>query len=165
MLGLTPLGTFHTGISMIAVLAGLIALIRDKEISPKNRLGQIYVVATVITCVTAFGIFRHGGFGKPHVLAILTLLVLGVAAAAGYSSLFGRASRYVETIGYSVTFFFHLIPGITETATRLSPGAPLVADADAPSLQVAALVLFLALLIGAALQARQLGGRRPAESS
>ena len=161
MFGLTPLGTFHTAISLIAVVAGLIAFIRDKQISPKNLVGKIYVVTTVITCLTSFGIFQHGGFGKPHVLSIITLVVLGVAAAAGYSNLFGRASRYVETVSYTATFLFHLIPGITETSTRLPLGSPLVADADAPALQMATGVLFVAFLIGATLQVLWLHKARP----
>lgn len=135
MAGLTTLGVIHTAISLIAVAAGLIALVRDKEISPRNRLGQIYVVTTVVTCLTGFGIFEHGGFGKPHALGIVTLVVLAVAAVAGYSRLFGRVSPYVETVSYSATFFFHWIPATTETSTRLPLGAPLVANADAPELQ------------------------------
>jgi hypothetical protein len=55
------------------------------------------------------------------VLGVITLVVLGVAAVAGHSNLFGRASRYVETVSYSATFFFHFIPAITETSTRLPP--------------------------------------------
>jgi len=145
---LTPLGTFHSAISLIAVVAGVIAFVRDKEISPKNLVGRIYVTTTVITCLTGFGIFQHGGFGKPH--------VLGVAAVAGNSRLFGRASPLVETISYSATFLFHMIPGIIETSIRLPLGAPLVANADAPALQVATGVLFAAFLIGATLQVGQL---------
>lgn len=156
MLGLTPLGMFHTAISLIAVAAGLIALIRDKRISPRNMLGKVYVVTTIVTCVTGFGIFQHGGFGKPHALGIITLVVLVVAAVAGYTNLFGRASRYVETVSYSATFLFHVIPGITETSTRLPLGAPLVASAEAPELQVATAVLFVAFLIGATLQVLRL---------
>jgi uncharacterized membrane protein len=156
MLGLTPLGTLHTAISLIAVVAGFIALFRDGAISPSNPLGKTYILATVITCLTGFGIFQHGGFGKPHVLGLVTLVVLAVAAVARRTRLYGRASRYVETISYSATFLFQLIPGITETSTRLPPGAPLVASADAPSLQVASGVLFLAFLIGAAWQVRAL---------
>ncbi len=157
MFGLTPLGTFHTAVSLIAVAAGLVALIRDKRISAANALGKTYVVTTVITCVTGFALFQHGGFGKPHVLGIITLVVLAVALVAGCSSVFGRASRRVEAVSYSATLLFHLIPGITETTTRLPPGAPLVANADAPALQVAAGVLFVAFLIGAVLQVRRLG--------
>ena len=32
MFGLTPLGTFHTAISLVAIVAGAWALVRDKEI-------------------------------------------------------------------------------------------------------------------------------------
>jgi uncharacterized membrane protein len=156
MFGLTPLGMIHTAISLVALAAGLIAFIRDKEISPKNDIGKIYVIATVLTCLTALGIFQHGGFGKPHALAIITLVVLGVAAVAGNTPLYGRASPYVETVSYSATFLFHMIPGATETVTRLPLGAPLVTNPEAPVLQAAAAAFFVAFLIGATLQVQRL---------
>jgi uncharacterized membrane protein len=156
MLGLTTLGTFHTAISIIAVLAGIIALVRYKEILPGNLIGKIYIATTLITAVTGFGIFQHGGFGKPHVLGILTLVMLAVAAVAGSTRLYGRASRYVETVAYSATFFFHWIPAVTETTTRLPAGAPLFENPDAPGLQIIAAALFVAFLIGTTLQVLRL---------
>ena len=51
MFGLTTLGSFHTVISIIAVAAGLIALVRDREITPRNTLGQVYLWTTVVTCI------------------------------------------------------------------------------------------------------------------
>ncbi len=156
MFGLTQLGVIHTVISLIAVAAGLIALFRDKEISPRNGVGKIYIIATILTCLTGFGIFQHGGFGKPHTLGIITLIVLAVAYVAGYTKLYGRLSRYIETVSYSATFLFHLIPGITETTTRLPLGAPLLPNADAPALQAATAVLVVLFLIGATLQVRRL---------
>ncbi|HUL93155.1 MAG TPA: hypothetical protein VLV56_12465 [Burkholderiales bacterium] len=145
--GLSTLGVIHTAISLVALVSGFIVLIRDKEISPKNRLGQTYLLATLLTAATALGIFRHGGFGPPHVLAILTLAALAVAWTASNSALFGRAARYVETACYSATFLFHLVPGFTETLTRLPAGAPIAASDQAPILQAidaALLALFLA---------------------
>jgi uncharacterized membrane protein len=159
MLGLTPLGVIHTAISLIAVATGLIAFVRDKEISPRNGVGKIYVIATILTCLTGFGIFQHGGFGKPHALGIITLIVLGVAYVAGYTKLYGRASPYIETVSYSASFLFHMIPGITETTTRLPLGAPLLPNADAPALQAATAVLFVLFLIGATLQVRRMRAR------
>ena len=158
MFGLTPLGIFHTAVSLVAVLAGLISLIHHQAISPRSRLGRVYVVATVVTCLTAFGIFQHGGFGKPHAAAVITLGVLAVAGMARLTDVFGRASPYVETIGYSFTFFVHLIPGLTETATRLPHGAPLLSSPDDPRLQAAIGVLFVVFLLCAALQALRLRG-------
>ena len=70
--GLTPLGIVHTAISLVAVAAGLVSLFRYREISPATRAGRAYVIATVLTCLTGFGIFQHGGFGKPHVLGVVT---------------------------------------------------------------------------------------------
>ena len=160
MFGLTPLGTFHTAISLIAVAAALVAFVRDGRIIPGNLTGRVYLITTLITVITGFGIFQHGGFGKPHVLGVITLVVLAVATVAGRTRLYGRASPYIETVCYSATFFFHLIPGITETSTRLPLGAPLVANADAPELQVATAILFLGFLIGATLQVRRMRATR-----
>src|SRR6187551_342140 len=133
MLGLTTLGTFHTAIALIALGAGFVALFRYKEISLRTMAGQIYVLTTVIVCLTGFGIFQHGGFGKPHVLGIITLIVIGAAFAAGEKTkLFGRFSPFVETVCYSMTFFFHFIPTITESATRLPLDAPLASSPEDP---------------------------------
>jgi uncharacterized membrane protein len=155
-LKVTPFGAFHTVIGLIAVIAGLTALVRYVEISPRSLAGKIYIAATILTCLTGFGIFHHGGFGKAHVLGIITLVVLGVACAAGSTNLFGRASRYVETVSYSMTFFFHMIPTVNETATRVPLGAPLATSPEAPGLQAAAGVMFLVFLVGAFLQVRRL---------
>ena len=162
MFGLTQLGIVHTAISLVAVAAGFIALVRDRKISPGNLLGKIYIVTTVLTCLTGFGIFQHGGFGKPHALGIITLVVLGIAWLAGRANAFGRLSAYVETVSYSATFLFHMIPAITETTTRLPLGAPLLPNADAPQLQAASGVLLLLFLIGATMQVRALRAERAA---
>jgi uncharacterized membrane protein len=147
---------FHTAISLVALVCGFWVLARDKEISPRNGLGQIYLVGTFISAASGLFIFQHGGFGPPHVLSILTILALAVGTVAATSGLFGRASRYIQAISYSATIFFHLIPGVTETSTRLPRGAPLVASPDAPVLRTVAVVLLVVFLIGLTLQLRWL---------
>jgi hypothetical protein len=57
--------------------------------------------------------------------------------------------------------FFHF----TETSTRFPRGAPLVATADAPALQVATGVLFVEFLIGASPQGEAVARRGPASST
>jgi len=97
--------------------------------------------------VTGFGIFQHGGFGKPHALGIITLVTLVVAGLAGHAGCSGRFSRQVEIVSYSATFLFHWIPAVTETTTRLPVGAPLFPDAEAPGLQLVSAVLFVLFLV------------------
>jgi uncharacterized membrane protein len=156
MLGLTTIGVVHTAISLVAVAAGIYAFFRDKEISPRNGLGRVYLWTTVLTCLTGFFIFQHGGFGKPHALGIITLLVLALAWVAGSTKLFGRAGRYIETVSYSLTFFFHMIPGFTESLTRLPAGAPVFSGPDDPTLQKVIGVVFLLFMAGAFLQVMRL---------
>lgn len=159
MLGLTPLGTVHTAISLIALFAGFIALARHREISTRTRSGLVFVAGTVLSCLTGFGIFQHGGFGNPHALGVVTLIVLGVAFVAERRQSFGRLSCYIATLSYSLTFFFHFIPGTVETLVRLPAGTPYLANPDDPKAQPIVGFFFLLFLIGAALQVARLRGR------
>lgn len=148
MFGLTLLGTIHTAISLVAVAAGIVGLVRDKRIVLESTAGKVYLGATVLTCLTGFGIFAHGGFGKPHALGVLTLIVLALAW-------FARSRLALQAVLLSTTFFFHFIPAATETLTRLPLGAPLLADAEAPGLKIITGVMFVLLVIGATLQVRR----------
>jgi uncharacterized membrane protein len=159
MSGLTTLGAFHTAFGLVALVAGAVGLWRDGEITHRNDLGKVYITTTVITCLTGFGIFQHGGFGKPHALGVLTLLVLAMVTVAAASHLFGRWTAHVQTVGYSATFLFHWIPGVTETSTRLPVGRPLFDSPEATELQVIGGVLFLIFLVGAYVQIKRLGRR------
>ena len=141
----------------MAVATGAFALIRDRKIMWDNGVGKTYLIATIVVCLTGFGIFQHGGFGKPHALSVITLVVIVVAFAAGKKTmLFGRFSPYIETVGYSMTFFFHIVPGITESVTRLPLDAPLASSPEDPRIQMAIGICFLLFVIGAILQVRTL---------
>jgi uncharacterized membrane protein len=162
MFGITPFGMFHTVIALIAVAAGLTAVTRYREIGLTTVSGRIYVGLTIFTCVTGLFIFRHGTFGVPHALAILTLLVLAVAITAEKRVIFGRLSRQIAVVAYSATLFFHMIPGFTETATRIPEGAPLATGPEDPGLRAAVGAAFLVFLVGAALQVRRIRRETPA---
>lgn len=146
--GLTYLGVIHTLISLVAVAAAVIAFVRHRGLDPASTLGKVYIWGTVLTCLTGFGIYQHGGFGKPHALGVLTLLVLLVA--------WRFKSPKVAIISYALTFLFHMIPAVTETTTRLPLGSPLLPDAEAPELKAITGVMFLVFLAGVILQIRRL---------
>jgi uncharacterized membrane protein len=95
-------------------VAGFTALAKCREIGLATEPGRTYVLLTIATCVSGLFIFRHGTFGVPHAIAVLTLIVLILAIAAEKRAIFGRLSRYVSVVGYSATLFLHMIPGFTE---------------------------------------------------
>jgi uncharacterized membrane protein len=154
MLGLTPVGVVHTAVALVGLVSGFWALARYKEISLRNALGQCYVVTTFLSAVTALFIYQHGVFGPGHVLAVLTLIALAVGTLA-------KRSRRVQAICFTSTILFHLIPGFTETLTRIPSGAPILPNQEAPELRVIAGVLVVLLAIGLALQLRWLRRQTP----
>lgn len=157
MFGLTTLGIVHTVISLIAVATGIISLVRDGKISWRNSMGKTYVITTVLTCLTGFGIFQHGGFGKPHALGVITLVVLAIVfVAQRENSFFKSYSHYIVTVEYSLTLLFHIIPALTETATRLPVGDPLASSPEDPEIKMAVAVCFVLFLIGATMQVRKM---------
>ncbi len=159
-MGLSPLGIFHTLLGIVALGSGAAALAKYKEISPRSKSGRVYLATTVLTAVTALFIFAHGTFGPPHVVALLTLLALSVGFLAQSTTAFGAAWRSVRAVCFSLTMLFHLIPGFTETLTRLPPGHPVVASPESPFFQKLYPLLFGLYVVGAVLQVRWLRAHR-----
>lgn len=156
MLNMSVFGMFHTALALVAVVAGIIAIVRYGEIGTGTRSGLIYVLFTIATCITGLFIFHHGGFGAPHALAIVTMIVLAIAYAAERRPGHAGLSRYVAVLGYSLTLFFHLIPGLTETGTRVPIGNPAFTGPEDPTLKALVGAGFLVYLVGAAVQAMRI---------
>lgn len=157
-----PLGWFHTGMGVVALVSGGFTLARFKEILLQTRSGQLYLIATLITAVTALAIYQHGMFGPAHVLAVMTLLALAVGTLAATTRLFGKLSRYLQAISYSATLLFHCIPAVTDALLRLPVGDPVLDSIEDPILRMCYLALLVVFLIGIALQLRWIY-RQPAE--
>ena len=152
-LNLSSFGAFHTLIALVAVVAGIVAVSSHGEIGTRTRSGLVYVLFTAATCITGLFIFRHGGFGPPHAVALITLAVLAIAyLAEKLGNPLGRA-RYMAVLGYSLTLFFHWIPGLVETGTRLPLGHPVFSGPEDPTLQALISLGFLLYLAGATVQA------------
>jgi hypothetical protein len=159
-LGLTSLGVIHTAISLVALVVGIAAMLRMRRIVHDSLSGRVYFWATVLSCVTGFGIFQHGGFGKPHALGVMTLLVLGAIVLMHRRRMFGERAPAVLAAAYTLTLFFHFVPGVTETFTRLPLGAPLFSSPDDPKLAATLGVVALVFLVLGVLQWRHLRQQR-----
>lgn len=149
-------GWFHTGVAVLAVLAGFYTLAKYKVIQSKHLSGRIYLILTVLSAATALGIYKHGGFGVAHGLAVLTLLAVLIGGVAENTFLFGSLSRAIQIVFYSASFLFNMIPAITETLLRLPPDSPAVTSLDDPLLQGFHLAFVVAFIIGLVLQFRWL---------
>ncbi|MBT8137628.1 MAG: hypothetical protein KJO54_11490 [Gammaproteobacteria bacterium] len=153
---ITLLGWLHTAAGGFAIIVGVVALIRHKLLASTNLAGRLYLAATLLTAVTALGIYQHGGFGVAHALAVLTLLALAAGFTAERTSLFGAAGRFVAPLSYLATLLFHAIPAVTDATLRLPVGDPLLNSIEDPRLKTTYLALLLAFIVGAIAQTRWL---------
>lgn len=149
-----PLGWFHTIMGIIALISGAITLYRDKEITFGTRLGQVYLVTTLITAVTALMIYQHGFFGPAHVLAVVTLIALAVGTLAATLKPFGKWSRHVQAFSFSATLLCHCIPAVTDALLRLPVGNPILDSFEHPVMRIAHLAVLVAFIVGVAFQLR-----------
>jgi uncharacterized membrane protein len=147
---LTPLGIFHTVISILAIIVAVIALFRDGKIDPANSLGKWYIALTVVTCLTSFGIMKTGHFTPAHGLSVLVLVILLIGIYA--RRIFGRYGNGAQIVAMTATLMLSLVPAITETLTRLPISSPIAAGPDAPVVKMSNGVLLLVFLLFLSLQ-------------
>lgn len=160
---ITPLGWFHTGIAIIAILAGIYALVVQKLITPKQRAGQIYIVCTLLAAVTSLMIYNQGtGFGPAHALGVLTLLALAGGFILPRLRFLGGLIPYLQTLCFSSTLLFHMIPAITDGLRRLPVGDPVVDRFDDPLLRGFHLAFLVTFVLGYGVQVLWLRRQRSA---
>lgn len=157
---ITLFGWFHTVTGILALLTGLYALARFKVIQIEQFAGRTYLILTVIAAASALGIYKHGGFGVAHGLAVLTLLAVLVGGIAEKTQLFGKLSRYIQAAAYSATFLFHMIPAITDGLMRLPVGSPIVTSLEDPLLRGFYGAFLICYVVGLGLQVKWLRGQQ-----
>ena len=150
------LGWFHTSIAIIALITGVYSLAKFKVIQLEHTTSKIYLISTLIAAITALMIFRHGGFGPAHGLAVLTLVALFVGMLAAKTNMFGKFSPYIQATSFSATFLFHMIPAITDGLMRLPTDAPIVTSIEDPLLRGFYLAFLVIYVAGLSLQIRWL---------
>ncbi len=150
------LGWFHTGIAIVALITGVYSLAKFKVIQLEHTTSRIYLICTLIAAITALMIFRHGGFGPAHGLAVLTLVALFVGMLAAKTNMFGKFSPYIQATSFSATFLFHMIPAITDGLMRLPVDAPIVTSIEDPLLRGFYLAFLIIYVAGLSLQIRWL---------
>jgi len=154
-MGLSNLGIFHTVVGVIAIVAAIVSYIRYGKINLAESSGKIYFYGTVITCLTALGISKHGGFNPGHVFSLL-ILILALVAYFLYSTKKGNIrSRYFENFLLSFSFFLSWIPTVNETLTRVPIGHPLAKAPTDPIIGKTLLVLLILFIVGSIYQFRK----------
>lgn len=156
---LSIVGAVHTALSLIPVIAGLVAFTRDGKIDPGTVAGKVYWIGMVASVVTAFGLSSTGGLNPGHVLGVLTLIVMAAATLAPRIGFLGHAAKYIQVALMSFSFMLLMVPGTNETLSRLPAGHPIGNGPDSAPVQMALAGVFVLFVLGTVYQLVQLRRR------
>ncbi|MDF3865747.1 hypothetical protein P3W53_14790 [Pseudomonas denitrificans (nom. rej.)] len=157
---LSTLGIVHTAISLVPLVAGLLAFYQAGRIDPRSPVGRWYVYGMIIGVLTAFGLSSTGGFNAGHAIGILCLIAIAVGSYAQRIRALGGLGEYLETGAMSFSFFLMMIPTLNESLSRLPPSNPIGHGPDSPPVQMAVMVALLVLAVGVLYQFYRIHRRR-----
>ncbi|WP_183560373.1 hypothetical protein [Mucilaginibacter sp. SP1R1] len=157
---LSILGIIHTAISVLAIIAAIVALIRWGKLSPGNKSGRLYIILTIITCITGFPIMKTGHPTAGHALGVIILVLIPLAIYARQLRIFGKAVDSVQIALLSLTLLLSMIPATVETLTRLPIKQPLANGPDASLVKMWLAIWFGLYIIGVIYQLVQLKKRK-----
>jgi hypothetical protein len=149
---LSALGVVHTALSLIPLLAGTYAFIRQGAIKPATRAGKIYLLGLALSVATSFGVSSTGGLNPGHAFGVVILLIALGGVLVPRVSLLGRLRPYLATFALSFTFLLSLVPGTNETLTRVPLSHPIAAAPMAPVVLGTLLVWLVLFVIGFGVQ-------------
>ena len=149
---LSILGIIHTAISILAIVAGVVALIRYGKINMTTSAGRAYIWLTVLTCITGFPIMKLGHPTAGHFLGIIILVLIAVGLRAKNIPVLKKGADYIQIIAISTTFFLSMIPTTVETLTRVPISKPIATGPDDPLISKFLLDFVILYIVGVTYQ-------------
>jgi hypothetical protein len=108
----------------------------------------LFRVSLVLTSATAF-FFHSAGFGPPHVVGIISLLVLAVAIITAYIFHLAGAWRWVYVVGAVVALYLNVFVSVVQAFQKLPFLQPLApTQSEPPFLIVQLMVVAIFIVLG-----------------
>nr|MEA2798291.1 hypothetical protein [Phenylobacterium sp.] len=139
--------TLHVIISLIAILAGLVALVAMIANRRLNGVTALFLFTTVLTSVTGF-FFHSKAIGPPHIVGVISLVVLAIALWALYGRKLVGVWRPVYVVTAVLALYLNCFVGVVQAFDKipaLHALAPKGTEPPFAAAQGATLLLFIVL--------------------
>src|SRR5262245_31734014 len=149
-LDLLPLGWLHFVASLVALAVGALVLLRPKGTPVHKLRGRIYVVAILVTSVTALGIYRVGGFFFAHWFGVAALIVTTAGIAAAHFKLPQTGWMHLHLTCMLASCYILVGGGVNELFLRIDFLRRLAPTLNSPLVgmtHLAVLMLFAGLIV------------------
>jgi hypothetical protein len=144
--------TLHVIISLIGILAGFVVLGGMLKSRALPAWTAVFLVTTVLTSATGF-LFHSVSFGAPHIVGVISLVLLAVALFALYVNELARLWRWIYVATAVASLYLNVFVGVVQSFQKipyLQSLAPTQAEPPFAAAQAVVLVIFIFLGIRAA---------------
>lgn len=144
--------TLHVILSLVGIASGAIVVC---GMVGNNRLSgwtATFLVSTIATSVTGF-LFHSKRLGPPHIVGLISLLVLALAIVALYRMKLVRAWRRLYVISAVLALYLNVFVGVEQAFQKvpsLKALAPTGSEPPFAAAQAAVLIVFVCLAVLAA---------------
>jgi hypothetical protein len=136
----------HVILSLIGIVSGIIVLF---GMFSSNRLAgwtALFLATTVLTSVTGF-FFPSAHFGAPHVIGVVSLVVLAVAILALYVYRLAGSWRWIYVGSAVLALYLNVFVGVVQAFEKLPLLSRLAPTQSEPPFFVAQLVVMAIFVI------------------
>jgi hypothetical protein len=146
--------TLHVIISLIGIVAGLIALYGMFSDNKMTGWTTIFLLFTILTSVTGF-LFPSHGFTPAQGVGIISLAVLALAVLGLYIFRLAGAWRWIYVVGAVVALYLNCFVLVVQSFQKLSFLTPLAPTQSEPPFQIAQGVLLVLFIIAGIVAVRR----------
>jgi hypothetical protein len=139
--------TLHVIISLIGILAGLVALFAMIANRRLNGVTALFLLTTVLTSVTGF-FFHSKAIGPPHIVGVISLVVLAIALWALYGRKLVGVWRTAYVVTAALALYLNCFVAVAQAFDKIPALHALAPKGTEPAFaaaQGATLVLFIVL--------------------
>lgn len=143
--------TLHVVISLIGIFSGLVVVLAMCRGARLPRWTALFLVTTVLTSATGF-LFHSTSFGPPHVIGVVSLVILAIAVVALYVNHLAGAARWMYIATAILALYFNALVGVIQAFQKipsLHAVAPTPQSAPIIVTQLLVLAFFGAVLVAA----------------
>jgi hypothetical protein len=146
----------HTLISLAEIFSGFVVLFGLLAGKRLDGWTKWFLITTVATSITGFG-FPLYHFGAPHVVGIISLLVLAATIYARYPRYPAGSWRWIYVVGAMIALYLNVFVGVVQAFQKIPAFTALAPTQTEPPFAIAQLVvlaLFVLLTIVATVRFR-----------
>ena len=108
----------HVAISLIAIACGVVVTIGLWRARGMPGWTTVFLVTTIATSVTGF-FFHSTSFGAPHVVGVISLVILALALIALYGYRLAGAWRWIYVAGALAAFYLNVFVAVAQAFQKL----------------------------------------------